>query len=83
MSEWIIDVVETGLYYWRCRGMGQNHVLLIQVSKYIMPNTAGHRIFHAEALLPVSGSAYEYKFTGKIEEMPEGEFWGPLPVPSH
>ena len=79
MYEWFTFVEVPGFYYWRCKAMDKNHVMIIQVTRYRYPNTDGHNVFHAQVLLPTSGSAYDYKFNGPIEDIPKGEFWGPLP----
>ena len=80
LHEWDKYTYGPGFYYWRGSGMAKNHVIVIQLSEYANPEIAPGRL-HVIMLLPVGGSAYNYKYDGPIEKMPKGKFLGPIPSP--
>jgi hypothetical protein len=74
------EVIRAGFYYWRAAEMDSCHVIVIQVSEYKYKDAPGR--LHVQALIPVGGSAFgdKYSFYGPIENIPSGEWFGPLLV---
>jgi hypothetical protein len=77
------EIETTGFYYWRSFHMWKTnplHVIVTQISKLRGKNN-DFKEFHIEMLLPVTGSAYDYNYSGPLRGL-HGKFWGPLPIPT-
>ena len=84
MPNWKLcrEVIERGFYYWQAASMDRRHVIVVQVSEYKYKKSSPGRL-HVQALIPVSGSAFgdTYSFNCPIENVPSGQWFGPLPDP--
>ena len=78
---WMPTPIGSGFYYWRAPDMNKNHVIVVQVAECKYPEIAPGK-FHVGMLVPTTGLGYyDYCYDGRIEDMPKGKFWGPLPIP--
>jgi len=80
LDSWDEYIYGPGIYYWRSYTMAKQHFIMLQIAEYKFPDDAPGRL-HVEMLLPVGGSAYDYNYSGPIENMPDGEYWGPIEMP--